>query len=114
MNGAEEGHTWASETDDDYIENLPKTSPWNTRLPKGHRRLDSFRCGARFRLAHDQARSGKVISKGGMGVYVKLDRFVERTFTTKDGEEVTISKTTEKVTLSSATSVMPYRAQEAT
>ena len=73
------------------------------------RRLDSFRRGARFRLAHNPARSGRVIDKTVGGVFVSLEQLTERTFTTKGGVQVRIRKTTEKTTLSGASSVLPYR-----
>lgn len=73
------------------------------------RRLDSFRRGSRFRLAHDPTRAGRVIDKSPSGVYVSIDRLSDRTFTTKDGTEVRIKTATEKVTLSGASPVVPYR-----
>ena len=73
------------------------------------RRVDSFRRGSRFRLAHDTKRTGRVIDHGTMGCYVQMDRFVSRTFTTADGEEVTIKKTTEKMTISNASPVVPFK-----
>ena len=73
------------------------------------RRLDTFRRGARFRLAHDPTRAGRVIDKSPSGVFVSLDQLSERTFTTKDGAEVRIRKAHEKLTLSSASPVVPYQ-----
>ena len=73
------------------------------------RRLDSFRRGSRFRLAHDPARTGRIIDKSASGVYVSLDRLSERTFTTKDGTEVRIKQATEKITISGGSPVLPYQ-----
>ena len=73
------------------------------------RRLDTFRRGARFRLAHDPARTGRVIDQSPSGVFVSLDQLSERTFTTKQGVDVRIRKATEKLTLSSASPVLPYQ-----
>ncbi len=73
------------------------------------RRLDSFRRGARFRLGHDPTRAGRVIDKTTGGIYVSLDHLLDRVFTTKNGASVRIRKSTEKVTISCATEVLPYR-----
>lgn len=76
------------------------------------RPISELRRGTRFRLAHDPKRTGRLLDKGDSGAYVSLDRFVERTFQTKDGTDVTIRKTTDRITISNASRVLAYRNRE--
>lgn len=64
--------------------------------------------GRRFRFEHN-GQEGEVLAQSPCGAYVRVERPTERTFTTGDGRQVTIKKTTERYTVSNAVEVTPLR-----
>lgn len=66
-----------------------------------------LRIGRFFQLAHDASIIGQLLELGPGSARVRITRETEKNFTTADGKQVTIKKSTESTHWSLMTAVIP-------